>query len=850
MIVEKILNKILEISTPLLLFFDKEEEYKEEILAINDSRFKVLMVDKNYFKIKYELEILYPNEKVLLYHPFEKPSGISLKNYPLTDLIYANEELLIDESADLLAKYAIHHSHAPIIMQFKRYVKAAKYQKKLLPVLSAKPFNEYRFKNTILSFILNESKVGNETMNLIKLFEIASESEESFNKIFQLIKRDKLESFLSELIYQVVHIHIEEVVFTKIQSLFYELKYNILTKNIKVVSSEDPYHHLKVDNELTLSKVELFFKEWMDDRSKSKTLDHVLTHFGQPINEANLVKVYGAQTEFGIKTANIIQHEIESLTQLVKDNPLKVIETIISWKTENTIQEDYQYEIDFLWHTAKYYNLIKNYRDFDFNYIEDYIKNYESELFALDLHYRHAFTAYQILDREKEVTLFTEVFSLLNKSYDQFLIDLNQSWLKILEENQFDINAVKVSKQYNFYEDHIDINPNKKVVIISDGFRFELAKDLVNELRGDSTNRIELNSMIASIPSYTNLGMSNLLPNDEIEAIINDKSIDYSIKGIKTNSANREKIIQLVEPNATVEEYAQFMRLSISEQRDVLKANKVTYIYHNWMDAIGDKRNSEYYTFEAVEQCIDQLKLLIKKLYNSLNMYNIYVTSDHGFLFNYNQIKENSRQVFPEVKSILKEHTRFCITTDYYHSKESYTIPLKNTTNIKSEANVILPKGINRFKKLGGFGVQFVHGGASLQELVVPVLFLSRQRHVKVSDVTFTRIDQVSTMANSSAKFKILQEHAVGQNYQAITISVGIYDIKNQLLTNEVELDLNMTSNQPSERVVEFRLELNSLGSSASVGYLRAYYNKDHNKLNPIINDLIKINTLTEIDEF
>src|SRR5690554_1889837 len=211
MIVEKILNKILEISTPLLLFFDKEEEYKEEILAINDSRFKVLMVDKNYFKIKYELEILYPNEKVLLYHPFEKPSGTSLKNYPLTDLIYANEELLIDESADLLAKYAIHHSHAPIIMQFKRYVKAAKYQKKLLPVLSAKPFNEYRFKNTILSFILNESKVGNETMNLIKLFEIASESEESFNKIFQLIKRDKLESFLSELIYQVVHIHIEEV---------------------------------------------------------------------------------------------------------------------------------------------------------------------------------------------------------------------------------------------------------------------------------------------------------------------------------------------------------------------------------------------------------------------------------------------------------------------------------------------------------------------------------------------------------------------------------------------------------------------------------------------------------------
>lgn len=105
---------------------------------------------------------------------------------------------MIDESADLLAKYAIHHSHAPIIMQFKRFVKAVKYQKKLLPVLSAKPFNEYGFRNTILSLLLNESKVGNETMNLIKLFEIANESEDAFNKTLQLIKRDKLDSFLSD----------------------------------------------------------------------------------------------------------------------------------------------------------------------------------------------------------------------------------------------------------------------------------------------------------------------------------------------------------------------------------------------------------------------------------------------------------------------------------------------------------------------------------------------------------------------------------------------------------------------------------------------------------------------------
>ncbi len=268
------------------------------------------------------------------------------------------------------------------------------------------------------------------------------------------------------------------------------------------------------------------------------------------------------------------------------------------------------------------------------------------------------------------------------------------------------------------------------------------------------------------------------------------------------------------------------------------------------MDNIGDKRSSEYYTFEAVEQCIDQLKVLIKKLYSSLNMYNIYVTADHGFLFNYNEIKENSRQVFPKVENCLKEHTRFCITIDKLKSKDLFTVALENTTNIQTEAAVLLPKGINRFRKLGGFGVQFVHGGASLQELIVPVIQLSRQRNAKFEEVTFTRLDQVRSMATSSAKFKILQDQAVGDKYKSISVLFALYDLENHLISDEVEIKLEAVSEQPSERMFEFKLDLNALGSSTKTAYLKAYNTKDLDRLNPIINDLIKINTLTEIDEF
>ncbi len=111
MIIDKIRNKFKEITTPILLFFDPEQEYRDEVLAISEPDFKVLEVNNNYFKIKYEIEILHPEAKFLLYHPFARPTTYTIKEYPLADLLYANQELIVDESADILSKYAFYNTN-------------------------------------------------------------------------------------------------------------------------------------------------------------------------------------------------------------------------------------------------------------------------------------------------------------------------------------------------------------------------------------------------------------------------------------------------------------------------------------------------------------------------------------------------------------------------------------------------------------------------------------------------------------------------------------------------------------------------------------------------------------------
>src|SRR5690606_35326402 len=298
MIIDKIRNKFKEITTPIVLFFDPEQEYREEVLAIDEPDFKVLEVNNNYFKVKYEIEILHPTSKFLLYHPFARPSKYTIKEYPLADLLYANQELIVDESADILSKYAIHHTYAPLILQYKRFVKAAKYQTKLLPILTAKPFNEYKFKNAILSLILNEKKVANDTFNLIALFELLNQSEEQFDKQLKVLTKEKLTDVIKEIVYNCTHIQLEEVSANALQSLFLKLKYNIITKNSKEASSKDPYKQLKISDDLTLSKIDVFFKEWSDDKTKGAQLEEVMLNLGKGIDETKIVEVYDGSLTF------------------------------------------------------------------------------------------------------------------------------------------------------------------------------------------------------------------------------------------------------------------------------------------------------------------------------------------------------------------------------------------------------------------------------------------------------------------------------------------------------------------------------------------------------------------------
>ena len=93
-----------------------------------------------------------------------------------------------------------------------------------------------------------------------------------------------------------------------------------------------------------------------------------------------------------------------------------------------------------------------------------------------------------------------------------------------------------------------------------------------------------------------------------------------------------------------------------------------------------------------------------------------------------------------------------------------------------------------------------------------------------------------------------MQVEPIGTDYKSRILRVAIYDIDNQIISNEEEVILNLTSELPAERSFEVRMELSSKGSKTKIGYVKVYDKEDN--LNPLLNDLLKINLLEEIDSF
>ena len=429
--------------------------------------------------------------------------------------------------------------------------------------------------------------------------------------------------------------------------------------------------------------------------------------------------------------------------------------------------------------------------------VVEIINAYANKWVYLDSYYRKFYYFY---DKLEDAGKFEDLRQLIENLYvNKFLSVINPKFTKKLAEKP--ISELEISKQWKFYKQNIPISvrKHKTAVIISDAFRYGCAVELFAELEKDPTRTPEIKPMISSIPSYTTLGMACLLPNKEItyegETILVD--------GLNCRSTDeRNNILNNYSNDVLAISYEEVDKLYVEQLKEKLRGINLVYIYHNKIDAIGDHAPTENEVFNAAQETIGDLKNLIKKLSN-LNYAHSFITADHGFIYKRDKLKEHDKVNLDSFSE--KRHKRFIISEEPLDIEGAVSIPM-NYLNMGLYANV--PIGADVFKAQGA-GLNFVHGGASLEECIIPLLEVKASKDSnKRPKVDLQLISTNNKITNYDVMLTFFQKENISQDVKSRQVSIYFVDDDNNKISSDVIIFANKNSDSAEDREFKEKFRL------------------------------------------
>lgn len=436
--------------------------------------------------------------------------------------------------------------------------------------------------------------------------------------------------------------------------------------------------------------------------------------------------------------------------------------------------------------------------------IDDGLARYAGGWFRIDQAYRE-FTFHTRAAENHQV--LQGLRDLVEGHYSNtYLRPLGDAWQQHVETAR-PWRAATVRSQRQFFDAHVapivQGGRNKIVVIVSDALRYEVAEELRSRIRKEDRFDATLDHLLGSLPSYTQLGMASLLPNTILEPDGGPKAYVLVDGAPSSGTENRAKILEPVPGTAIQAE--PLLAMTKDEARDLLKSVQVLYVYHDRIDKTGDAKATERRVFQAAEDALNELLALIKKLANA-NASNILITADHGFIYQDTELDDSEYVSEPaHGDALLYRSSRFVIGRNL-GGGNAFTKFTAAELGLAGDLEVLLPKSIGRLR-MPGPGTRYVHGGASLQEVVVPVVSVNKKRTSDVRPVEVQLTVRGSTISTGQIAVEMYQAEPVTDKVQSRTLRVGLY-AGDELISEPATVVFDREATDPRDRTVTVRLLL------------------------------------------
>ena len=454
-------------------------------------------------------------------------------------------------------------------------------------------------------------------------------------------------------------------------------------------------------------------------------------------------------------------------------------------------------------------------------------KEYTGNYCKMDHFYRQFHAAFGKSLKESSTVLedlYKNVADYVEKLYKNwYLATLGNQWTTLVrDELTQSSRLLGITNQADFYKSYIEpvlAAGSQVFVIISDALRYEVGVELAGKLLRETKGAVKLSSMQAVFPSTTKFGMAALLPHrklqltDEMKVLCDGDSTE--------GTAGRQKILNNVHTGNVALTFKSLLGMKRAERREAVSNAQVVYIYHNTIDAVGDKATTEDQVFDACEQAVSELNNLVRLVSNDLHGTYIIITSDHGFLYSYKPLEESDKAEKSFISGhIIELDRRYVIADGDCTADHMLKIPM---THLNSDLVGFTPLDNIRMKKQGG-GMNYVHGGISLQESVVPVIEYKNMKatsksFVEVEKAELQLISQSRKVSNSIFSLDFYQKEAVSGKVTPATYDIYMADATGKAVSDKKTVIADKTSPNGADRVFRERLTLKSLDFKKTEAY-------------------------------
>ena len=627
----------------------------------------------------------------------------------------------------------------------------------------------------------------------------------------------------------------------KVEYIVKVFKYNAIVQNLAPIAA-DNYKQTRIADSVALQHMNRILELALSKEKTTEALTELFDELGSEVRDADIIRWYGTDANYYYLPEALCVPIIKTLLEeKIETEPTEVINRIEELTLKHSDNSMMTAVMDYAVIVARLYEKALTLGSLTLNTADEYVMRYESDYCFIDQYYRQANETYFGIDPTCELfDAVQKVKRCLDQNYSKLCNRINLEWTRCLKETG-GIGEVHLLRQQNFYDERIKPIQKKVAVIVSDALRYEVAKELIGEL-ARSKHIASLKPAIAMLPSETKYCKPSLLPHRELKLYGKGEEQDMAVDDhILDTTLKRSEHLQVYRDGAVCVPFETVSEYNLEKNREIFK-HPLVYIFHDVIDKTGHDGNAK----QIVNSCRDaitELKKMIPKIHASYNVTEVYITSDHGFLFNDIMFTDKDKHKIEE--DCLERSTRYYLTKSKDEVNGVVKFPLNEVSGMVnvSDVMVAVPMGTNRFAAPSG-GYMFTHGGAALQELIIPVITSRQERDDNKQPVGVMILDRRLSMQASRLRFKMLQTEAVSMDMKERPIRVALYH-NDVPVTPVKDILLDKTDPSLDNRKIQVDLTLNK-NIDTKVLQLKVFDATDD--LNPIIKENVTNNTLIEND--